>query len=131
MIVEFMQTNPRISIVVIALIVTFISTIIMKWLTNQEHLRSLKKRQKELQKEMRSCKDDGKLKEMQSEILSITGIMMKSSFKPVFITMVPFLILFYWIRSIYTPIMGFSWFWYYLGASIISSIIYRKILNMA
>ena len=130
-ITELLQTSPKISIIIISIIMTFISTIITKWLTNQEHLRSLKKRQKELQKEIKNCKDGCKMQEMQAEILSITGSMMKSSFKPVFITMIPFLILIYWIKSIYTPLMGFNWFWYYLGAAIISSIIYRKLLNMA
>jgi uncharacterized membrane protein (DUF106 family) len=57
-------------------------------------------------------------------------VMMKSSFKPMFVTMIPFFILFYWIRNTYSPILP-SWFWYYLGAGIISSILFRKWLKMA
>jgi uncharacterized membrane protein (DUF106 family) len=110
--------------------VTFISTLITKFLTNQEHLKGLKQRQKELQEEMKKHKaNPSKLMELQSEALKITGTMMKSSFKPLFITFIPFLILLYWIRATYDPILS-SWIWWYLGASIISSLILRKVLNV-
>jgi uncharacterized membrane protein (DUF106 family) len=114
--------------------VTFISTLITKWLTNQEHLRSMKARQKELQKELRECQkkgDECKMKELNMEMVKIAGTMMKSSFKPMLITIVPFLILFAWLRNIYTPVMGFNWFWWYLGTALISSMIFRKVLKMA
>ncbi len=130
-IVELMRANPKVSILIIAFAVTFISTLVTKWLTNQEHMREMKKRQKEIQKELKNCKDDCVIKELQSEMLKITGTMMKSSFKPVLITMVPFLILFYWIRSVYTPVMGFGWFWWYLGGSIAAGLVWRKVLKMA
>jgi uncharacterized membrane protein (DUF106 family) len=66
---------------------------------------------------------------IQSEMLQITGTMMKSSFKPMLVTFIPFLLLFYWIKGIYTPILA-SWFWYYLGASLVSSLIFRKLLKI-
>tara|TARA_Y100000310_G_C20650152_1_gene798942 strand:- start:673 stop:1074 length:402 start_codon:yes stop_codon:yes gene_type:complete len=131
-ITELIQAYPIYSIIIIAIGITFISSLLTKWLTNQEHMKSLKKRQKEIQKELKECKDDEcKMKELQSEMMKIAGTMMKSSFKPVFITIIPFLIFFAWLRSIYTPIMGFGWFWWYLGSSIISSIVFRKLLKMA
>ncbi len=132
MITDIITLYPKTSIIFLSIIVTLVSTLVTKWLTNQEHLRELKKRQKEIQKELKTCKPgDCKYQELQSEVLQITGTMMKSSFKPLFITMIPFLILFYWIRSIYTPLMGFTWFWYYLGASIVASTIFRKLFKMA
>jgi len=132
MITEFIQAYPKESIIFISIVVTAISTLLMKWLTNQEHLKSLKKRQKELQEEVKKHKDDGEMvKELQKEMLSITGTMMKSSFKPLLVTFIPFLILIYWLRSIYTPLMGGSWIWWYIGASLISSMIFRKVFKMA
>ena len=125
------NAQPVLSIIILSVIVTFISTILTKWLTNQEHLKSLKERQKEIQKELKTCKDECLIKELQAEMMSIAGTMMKSSFKPMLITFIPFLILIYWIRDVYGPLMGFSWFWWYLGTSIISSIILRKVLKMA
>ena len=133
MITELMESNPVLSIIIIGVIVTFISTLLTKWLTNQEHLKSLKKRQKEIQQEIKKSKDDFKLiQELQSEMLKITGTMMKSSFRPILITFVPFVILFIWMRGIYEPILGrWTWIFWYLGASIVSSMILRKVFDVA
>ncbi|MGC9309500.1 MAG: EMC3/TMCO1 family protein [Candidatus Nanoarchaeia archaeon] len=132
MVVELMQAYPQVSIIVISVVITFVSSLITKWLTNQEHLRSLKKRQKELQADLKKHKDNpDKIKELQAEMMSITGVMMKSSFKPLFITFIPFLILIYWLRGIYDPILGGWWIAWYIGASLASSIVFRKVLKMA
>jgi len=131
MVMEYITAYPVVSIIVTSMIVTFFSTLITKWLTNQEHLKELKARQKELQKELKNCKDDGAMKEMQVEMLKITGTMFKSSFKPLLITFIPFLILIYWLRGIYTELLGGWWIAWYIGASLISSVIFRKILKMA
>jgi len=68
---------------------------------------------------------------LDSEMLKMTGVMMKASFKPMFVTIIPFLLLFMWLRGIYTPVMGSSWIWYYLGFSVVSSMILRKIMKVA
>ena len=128
---EMMIANPRVSILVVSIVVTFVSTLAHKWLTNQEHMRSLKARQKEIQKELRGCKDTCVMKELNAEMMKITGVMMKSSFKPMFVTIVPFLILFAWLRGIYVPVMGNSWIWYYIGYSLVASIVLRKVLKVA
>jgi len=129
-ITEMMTANPIPALIVVSVIVTFISTVAHKWLTNQEHMKGLKKRQKEIQKELRGCKDQCKMKELNAEMLKLTGTMMKSSFKPMFVTIIPFLILFAWLRGIYTPIMGSSWIWYYLGFSVVASMILRKVMKV-
>ena len=131
MVTEYLTTYPVLGLIVISGIVTFISTLITKWLTNQEHLRSLKARQKELQKELKNCKDDGMIKEIQMEIMKITGTMMKSSFKPMLITIVPFLILFYWLKRFYPPLLGGWWIAWYIGASLVMGMIFRKVLKLA
>ena len=126
-----MIANPIPALIVVSVIVTFISTIAHKWLTNQEHMKNLKKRQKEIQKELKGCKDECKMKELNSEMLKMTGVMMKASFKPMFVTILPFLILFWWLRSIYEPVMGYGWIWYYLGFSVVASIILRKVMDVS
>ncbi len=137
---DYITAYPKLSIIVISLIATLFSTLVTKWITNQEHLMSLKKRQKEIQKELKECakkNDECKMKELQSEMMSITGVMFKSSFKPMFITLVPLLILIYWLRQIYSAPVGggaallSGWIGWYIGASIISSMILRKVLKMA
>ncbi|MFH0712167.1 MAG: EMC3/TMCO1 family protein [archaeon] len=128
---EVMIASPRVSIAVVSVIVTFVSTLAHKWLTNQEHMKSLKARQKEIQKELRGCKDVNIMKELNAEMMKLTGVMMKSSFRPMFVTIIPFLILFAWLRNIFTPTMSSMWIWYYLGFSIVASIILRKIMRVA
>jgi len=122
--------NPKLSIALFSIIVTLISTVAQKLLTNQKHLKTLKDRQKEIQKELKKCKEPKVLQELNSELMSSTGQMFKSSMKPMFVTMIPFLILFSWLRRIYIPLLGSSWIWYYLGFSIISSLIFRKLFKV-
>ena len=128
---EVMIANPRVSILVVSVIVTFIATLAHKWLTNQEHMKSLKARQKEIQKELKGCKDGNVIKELNAELMKLTGVMMKSSFKPMFVTIIPFLVLFAYLRSVFNPVMGNSWIWYYIGFSIVASIVIRKVLKVA
>ena len=129
-IMEMMVTSPKISIAVFSVLVTLISTLTQKWLTNQEHLKSLKKRQKEIQKELKGCKEPSLMKELNSEMMKLTGIMFKSSMKPMFVTIIPFLLLFYWLRGVYDPILA-HWIWYYIGYSVVASIVLRKIFKVA
>ncbi len=128
---ELLVASPKYSIAIFSVVVTLISTLAQKWLTNQEHLRSLKKRQKEIQKELRGCKDECLMKELNLEMMKLTGVMFKSSMKPVFVTMIPFLILFWWLKSVYVPVMGSSWIWYYIGYSVVASMILRKVFKVA
>ena len=127
---EVMVANPRVSILVVSVVVTFVATLAHKWLTNQEHMKSLKTRQKEIQKELKGCKDGKVLKELNAEMMKLTGVMMKSSMKPMFVTIIPFLILFAYLRSVFTPVMGSTWIWYYLGFSIVASIVIRKVMKV-
>ena len=130
-IVEMMTKNPKISISVFSIIVTLISTLVQKKFTDQEHLKSLKKRQKEIQKELKKNKDPSIMKELNAEMLQLTGVMFKSSMKPMFVTIIPFLLLFSWLRSVYVPVLGSSWMWYYIGYSVLASIVLRKVLKVA
>jgi uncharacterized membrane protein (DUF106 family) len=130
-IVGWINISPVVSMIILSGLVTLISTLVTKWMTNQEHLKSLKDRQKQIQIDMKKCKPGEKLfDELQSEMLQISMIMMKSSFKPVLITFIPFILLFNWIKNIYTPLLP-RWIWYYLISSIVFSIIYRKVFKMA
>ncbi len=137
--VNFAINLPYIALFVFSAIITFFSTLLMKYLTDQEHLKSLKKRQKELQKEIREHQKKGeftKLEELNKEVLEISMSMMKASFsiKQLVITIVPFFLLFFWLKEIFMGTIGWS-FWkfflIYILFSIITSTIYRKILKMA
>ena len=128
-IVELINSYPLYSLAGISAGVTLISTLAQKYLTDQEHLKHLKKRQKEIQKELKGNKDGDLIKELNAELMKLTGVMFKSSMKPMFATIIPFLLLFYWLRGVYVEILP-HWIWYYLGFSILSSTIYRKLLKV-
>lgn len=130
-IVEMMVASPKVSIAVFSVIVTLISTLVQKHFTDQEHLKSLKKRQKEIQAEIKKTKEPSVMQELNAEMLQLTGVMFKKSMKPMFVTIIPFLILFTWLRSVYVPVLGGGWIWYYLGYSILASVVLRKVLKVA
>jgi uncharacterized membrane protein (DUF106 family) len=133
MVIDLMIAYPKISIIAVSFVMTLFSTLVQKWLTDQKHIRALKERQKEIQKELKGCKDECLLKELNAEMLKLTGVMMKSSFKPLFVTFIPFILIFAWIRGLYggTESVLASWFWWYLVSAIIWSMILRKVLKVA
>lgn len=125
---------PRSSIVIISLVVTFISMLITRGLTDQTLLKSIKERQKEIQKEIKEKKysaNDKRFLNLQKETLELSATMMKHSFKPILVTIIPFFILFYFLKKFYTPLIGGSWIWYYIIPSILISPLYKKVLKLA
>jgi uncharacterized membrane protein (DUF106 family) len=130
---EFMVSNPKISVVLISFLITFIMTLVTKYFTNQTRMKELKGIQKAAQKRMKEFKDNiEEQKKIQKEIMEGSMELMKHSFKPLIITFIPLILVFWWIRGIYTEtIIAASWLWWYIGASLISSIALRKILDIA
>jgi uncharacterized membrane protein (DUF106 family) len=139
---DFVVRFPLVSIIFISFIMSLVSTLLMRHFTDQEHLRGLKKRQKELQKEIRESqkkKEFTKLEELNKEMVDISISMIKSSFniKMMLITIIPFLLLFSWLKGLYNPLTPEAepllkyWFFWYLGGAILSSTIYRKLFKMA
>lgn len=87
-------------IMVVSLLVTFIITIIYKYTTDQELLKSVKDKQKKLQEEMKKNRDNPKkLMKLQREAMSSSMEMMRESFKSMLYTFIPILILFGWIAT--------------------------------
>lgn len=128
-ITSLINLHPFYSLIVISIGVTLISTLAQKFLTDQEVLKHLKARQKEIQKELKGCKDEHLLKELNAELIGISGTMFKASMKPMAATIIPFLLLFWWLKGVYTGLVS-HWIWYYLGFSMASSIILRKVLKV-
>ena len=126
-----MILNPKLSIIIISFIVTLVMTLVTKKFTDQNRMKELKKIQKECQIKLRNNKGDLKKQgEINKEIMSCSMELMKHSFKPLFITMIPIIILFSRVRGIYTGVLT-SWFWWYFGGAIVSSIILRKAMDVA
>lgn len=104
--VEF---NPTVAIIVIALVVSLITTFAHKYMTNQVVVKNSRAEMKKLQKKMKQHKDNpSKMMEIQSKLLTHNKDVMKESFKPMFITFIPVIIIFGWLNLhlLYEPLMA-------------------------
>jgi uncharacterized membrane protein (DUF106 family) len=130
MVKELLISNPKLTIIIISVLVTLIMTLITKHTTNQSRMKELKKIQKACQIKLKDAKGDmKKQQEIQKELMACSMELMKHSFKPMLITFIPLLILIWWIRGIYSDVLS-GWIWYYILASVASSLIFRKVFNV-
>jgi uncharacterized membrane protein (DUF106 family) len=133
-ITSFASNYPKTTIVIISLIVSFVSSLITKYTTDQELLKSINERRKEIQKEIKEKKyseTDKRFLKLQQEMLELSGTVLKHSFRPTLVTLIPFLILFKFLGGFFHPLIGNLWIWYYVLSSLLFSSLYRKILKLA
>ena len=97
--------NPLLTIFFISTIIAFVTTLANKLLVDQDEMESLQKEMKEFQKEMKEAQMSGdskamaKIQSKQKDFMSKQTKMMKNSFKPLIVTLIPFLLLFYWMAQ--------------------------------
>lgn len=131
MIKEIMIQNPKVSIVLVSVLVTFFMTLVTKFFTDQKRMKELKEIQKQCQIKIKDAKGDLKTQtQIQSEMMSCSLEMMKYSMKPMLITFIPLLILIGFLRGVYSGVFS-SWIWWYIISGMVSSIVLRKILKVA
>ncbi len=97
--------GPLISIVIIAIIISIITTVAQKILVNQDRLLFLQKEMKDFQQEMMEARKTNdpkaldKVQKKQTEFMSLQKEMMTMSFKPMIVTFLPIIIIFWWISQ--------------------------------
>ena len=97
--------NPALTVLVIAFIVSLITTIANKYLVDQDELNEQQAKMKEMRKKLSDAQKRGdgkevaKLQAEQMEAMGDQTAMMTNQFKPMFVTMVPILLIFFWMRS--------------------------------
>lgn len=97
--------NPILALFIVAFIVSVVITIANKLLVNQEEMNEIRQEMKEFQNELKEAQQSGdskklaKLQAQQSEFMQKQSKMMTNSFKPAIITMVPILLVFWWMAS--------------------------------
>jgi len=128
--------NITYGFLVLIFILTLITTLAQKYLTDQKTMREMKAEQKKLSDEMKKFRHDPeKMMELQKEFTKFMMPMMKLGMRPMVFTGVPLILFFRWFMDIFTT-MGnpkfwiFSWFWFYLIMSIVISSILRKFLKV-
>lgn len=98
-------TNPALTVLVIAFIVSLITTIANKYLVDQDEMNEIQARNKAFQKELREAqkKGDGKkvaeLQAKQAEMMQDQTKIMSNSFKPMIVTFIPIILIFFWMRT--------------------------------
>ncbi|WP_407453608.1 DUF106 domain-containing protein [Methanobrevibacter sp.] len=97
--------NPALTVLIIAFLVSLITTIANKYLVDQDKMNEMNEKSRKLSRELREAqkKGDGKklaeLQAQQTQMMQEQTAMMSDQFKPMFVTMVPIILIFFWMRS--------------------------------
>jgi uncharacterized membrane protein (DUF106 family) len=99
------EWSPLGGLVIISFLLTVLVTLVYKYMTDQELLKSIKKEMKDIRKEMKEFREDPKkMMELQKESMEKSMIQMKNTFKPMLITFIPLILVFGWLREKYEVI---------------------------
>ncbi|MBQ6098796.1 MAG: DUF106 domain-containing protein [Methanobrevibacter sp.] len=98
-------TNPALTVLIIAFIVSLITTIANKYLVDQDELNEQQATMNEFNKRLRDAQKRGdgkevaKLQAEQAELMKNQTAMMTNQFKPMIVTFVPIILIFFWMRT--------------------------------
>jgi len=97
--------NPLLTIFLIAFLLSIFTNLAQKYLMDHEKLDNMKKKSSEFQKKMSAVRKSGddkamsKMQAEQQEFMKAQSEMMMMSFKPMLVTIVPFGLFLWWIRT--------------------------------
>ena len=133
-IIELIKSYPKPGVILIAVALSFLISLINHFVLDKARVKEIKQKQKDIQAEMSAHRKAGnheKALELNKEMLSYTGEIFKHSLKPMLITMVPILVIFGFIKGIFSEtVIAKTWIWYYIGAALVSSMIFRKLFKL-
>ena len=98
-------TNPALTVLIIAFIVSLITTVANKYLVDQDEMNEQQAKMKEVNKRMCEAQKRGDGKELakiqaeQADMMKDQTAMMTNQFKPMLVTFVPIILIFFWMRS--------------------------------
>jgi uncharacterized membrane protein (DUF106 family) len=130
-----LDLGPATSLLIISFLLTLVITIIYKYATDQKFMKEIKSEIKAIQKEIKLLKDNPKkMMEKNKELMEKNMKVMMHSFRPTIFTLIPLLIIFTWLRSVYSELgdilFGLSWIWIYVISSVVFSLALRKALKI-
>lgn len=95
-----LNMNPTMAILLVSGLTSLTITVLYKFMTDQELIRSIKNDQKKMRKEMQKYKDDPKkVMAMNSKMMSQSFGLMKQTLRPSLVTMIPILLVFGWLHA--------------------------------
>lgn len=136
---SFLNVLQFVGIILVAVLMSFVSQLIYKKFSDQDALKDLNDRIKQVRKEMKGLKDPDRLMKLNDEMLRHSNAKMRLIMKPMMISSMIFIISFYvwsnlfkgfnlFIFSDPLPIIGndVGWLLTYVFASVIVSSAVRK-----
>jgi uncharacterized membrane protein (DUF106 family) len=146
-IVEILQQNALLSIIGISVALALGSTLVYKYATDQNLMKAMREEIKKIQAEMKENKSNPqKIAELQSKAMPLNMKLMSQSFKPMILTIVPFIIIFMLLGKIYGSMTvvslpfhfplsklttGLGWIGTYIIFSMVFTTVFRKALKIA
>lgn len=117
------------------------SAIVRKLVVDTKRYNEIRENLKEHQKTIKEATKSGdskRLKKSQEEMVALSIENLKMAYKPMIITLVPFLLVFTWLKNKYSAAgvvasilgYGFDWFGWYFICAIFISLIVNKILGV-
>lgn len=96
-----LKLGPFWAIVIISVLVSVLTTLVYKWVTDQARMKDIREKTQALQKEIKAVSktDPKKAFELQKKMFEMSKEQMMSSFKPMIITLLPLLIIFGWLNT--------------------------------
>jgi len=93
--------HPFIATLIISIIFGAITTLVYKFASNQKKIKELKDKQKSLQKKIKTIPktEPEKIMKLNSEMMKISGPLMKETFKPTMWTLIPSLLILTWMAA--------------------------------
>ena len=100
-----LQLEPLYTIVILSVSLSLMSMLATKLMTNQKKLKAHREELKKMQKKLKESRSDPKKSfKIQKEMMDLNMVVMKESFKPIIITMIPFLLVFAWLTTSFTHV---------------------------
>jgi uncharacterized membrane protein (DUF106 family) len=95
-----LNINPFLAIFIISFLLSAMITILYKYMTDQELMKTLKQDLKSIQKEIKALKDHPeKMMKKQQEAMEKNMKYMMNSMKPTLITFIPIILVFGWLNA--------------------------------
>lgn len=105
---DILQLGPLLSILIISFVISLLTSIAYKYMTDQEKIKKLRKEVTEGQKKLNKLikENPEKAMKLQKEIMSKNAEVMKQNFKPMLLTFIPLILIFGWLSNhlAYEPI---------------------------
>ncbi len=103
----FLNLPSLVIIITVSFLISLISMLVYKFVTDQKKLKSIQDEQKKLREEMKKYKDKpDKVMKLQKRAMEISMEMMPQTFKSMMVTFIPIILIFTWLAGniAYEPI---------------------------